>query len=130
LNINKTELEELLSSENKSHPKASLSLEGYFWRFFTRQEMKKILSHEEFVNLAIQKLRAANFKGIHSVFSGFNEAFKLYFEGENPVQITSKLAEDKKIVIRPAKRGVVLYLPGEAPQRTRGENALQKMGLL
>ena len=92
--------------------------------------MTKKISHEEFVSLAILKLRTGNFKGIHSVFSGFNEAFKLYFEGENPTQITSKLAEDGKIIIRPTKRGVVLYLPDEAPQSTRGEMALKKMGLL
>jgi len=92
--------------------------------------MKKKLSHEEFVNLAIEKLRTGNFKGIHSVYSGFNEAFRLYFEGENPVLVTGKLAEDGKIVIRPTKRGVMLYIPGEEPQGTRGEGALQKMGLL
>ncbi len=92
--------------------------------------MKKKLSHEEFVNLAIEKLRTGSFKGIHSVYSGFNEAFRLYFEGDNPVLVTNKLAEDGKIVIRPTKRGVMLYIPGEEPQSTRGEGALQKMGLL
>jgi len=92
--------------------------------------MKKKLTHEEFVSLAIEKLRTGNFKGIHTVYSGFNEAFKLYFEEENPVPITSKLAEDGKIALRPAKRGVMLYFPGEEPQSTRGETALKKMGLL
>jgi hypothetical protein len=92
--------------------------------------MKKKLTHEEFVSLAIEKLRTGNFKGIHSVFSGFNEAFKLYFEGENPIPITDQLAEDGKIALRPTKRGVMLYIPGEEPQSTRGEAALQKMGLL
>lgn len=92
--------------------------------------MKKKLSHEEFVHLAIEKLRTGNFKGIHSVYSGFNEAFRLYFEAENPVLVTGKLAEDGKIVIRPTKRGVMLYVPGEEPQWTRGEGALKKMGLL
>ncbi len=92
--------------------------------------MKKKLSHEEFVNLAIEKLRTGNFKGIHSVYSGFNEAFMIYFEGDNPVPVTNKLAEDGKIVIKPTKRGVMLYITGEEPQWTRGEGALQKMGLL
>jgi hypothetical protein len=92
--------------------------------------MRKKLSHEEFVSLAIQKLRTGNFRGIHSVYSGFNEAFKLYFEGENPVSVTNQLAEDGKIALRPTKRGVMLYIPGEEPQSTRGEGALQKMGLL
>jgi len=92
--------------------------------------MRKKLSHEEFASLAIQKLRTGNFKGIHSVYSGFNEAFKLYFEGENPVPVTNQLAEEGKIALRPTKRGVMLYIPGEEPQSTRGESALQKMGLL
>jgi hypothetical protein len=92
--------------------------------------MRKKMSHEEFVTLAILKLRTGNFKGIHTVFSGFNEGFKLYFEGENPIEATGGLADEGKIVIRAAKRGVMLYLPGEAPQGSRGENALKKMGLL
>lgn len=87
------------------------------------------MSHEEFVKLAIVKLRTGNFRGIHSVFSGFNEAFKKYFEGEDPIKITTKLAEEGKIALRPAKNGVVLYLPEDAPQ-ARGDAALKKMGLL
>ena len=92
--------------------------------------MGKKLSHEEFVTLGIANLRTENFKGIHSVYSGFNEAFRLYFEGEDPVGTTARLADEGKLVIRPVKRGVMLYLPGEEPQSTRGENALKKMGLL
>jgi len=34
------------------------------------------LSVEEFVILAIRSLRMGDFKGIHSVYSGFNEALK------------------------------------------------------
>jgi len=92
--------------------------------------MAEKLSHEEFIKQAIVKLRAGNFRGIHSVYSGFNEAFKKYFNGEDPVKVTTKLAKEGKIVIRPTKGGVVLYLPEEAPQMVRAENALKKMGLL
>ncbi len=88
------------------------------------------LSYDEFVTLAIQKLRSGAYKGVHSVFSGFNEAFKIYFSGENPVEVTTKMAEEGRIVVRPTRGGVVLYLPQEAPQRSRGEEALKKMGLL
>ena len=56
------------------------------------------LSHEDFVKKAIVSLRKPGYKGIHTVFSGFNEAFKRYFEGENPVEVTQKLAEEGKIV--------------------------------
>lgn len=89
---------------------------------------KEKLSVEEFVHLAIKSLRIGDFKGIHSVYSGFNEAFKKYF-GQDPVQATNRLAEEKKIEIRPIKGGVLLYLPGEAPAQSRGDEALKKMGL-
>lgn len=92
--------------------------------------MSKKPSPEEFVRLAILKLRHNPYKGIHSVYSGFNEAFKKYFEGQDPVQLTNRLAEDGKISIRPVKGGVVLYLPEDVPPASRAEEALKKMGLL
>jgi hypothetical protein len=88
------------------------------------------LNHEEFIRKAIVTLRKEGFKGIHSVFSGFNNAFKKYFEGENPVDVTNKLSQEGKIVIRPVKGGVMLYLPEEAPaSRDSADEALKKMGL-
>jgi len=38
---------------------------------------------EEFVYRAIKRLRKPPYRGIHSVFSGFNQAFKEHF-GKNP----------------------------------------------
>ncbi|OGW26208.1 MAG: hypothetical protein A2X59_01850 [Nitrospirae bacterium GWC2_42_7] len=87
------------------------------------------LSHEEFVKKAVVSLRKEGYKGIHTVYSGFNEAFKKYFEGENPVEATNKLATEGKIVIRPVKGGVMLYLPEEAPGGSDASQALKKMGL-
>jgi hypothetical protein len=92
--------------------------------------MKSKLSPEEFVKLAIAKLRLENYKGIHSIYSGFNEAFKSYFDGANPIDATGELAKLGKIFIRPVKGGVMLYLPGEGPEMSRGDMALKKMGLL
>ncbi|MBN2264328.1 MAG: hypothetical protein JW775_00810 [Candidatus Aminicenantes bacterium] len=92
--------------------------------------MKNKLSPEEFVKLAIGRLRLENYKGIHSIYSGFNEAFKAYFAGANPIEATDELARLGKIVIRPVKGGVMLYLPGEGPEMSRGDMALKKMGLL
>ncbi|MCK5427080.1 MAG: hypothetical protein KAJ34_05250, partial [Thermodesulfovibrionia bacterium] len=79
---------------------------------------------------AIVELRKEGYKGIHTVYSGFNNAFKKYFDGENPVEATNKLAKEEKIVIRPVKGGVMLYLPEDA-QATKdvGDEALKKMGL-
>jgi hypothetical protein len=92
--------------------------------------MKAKLSPEEFVKLAIAKLRLENYKGIHSIYSGFNEAFKAYFDGANPIQATDELARQGKIVIRPVKGGVMLYLPGDGPEMNRCDMALKKLGLL
>ena len=91
--------------------------------------MEEKLSHEEFVKRAIVSLRKEGFKGIHSVYSGFNEAFKKYFGDENPVDATNKLAAEGKIVIRPVKGGVMLYLPEDAPGASSADTALKKMGL-
>ncbi|MGQ9672039.1 MAG: hypothetical protein ACUVV5_02760 [Candidatus Aminicenantales bacterium] len=91
--------------------------------------MSPKLSEEEFVKKAILSLRTEPFKGIHSVYSGFNEAFKKYFDGEDPVKVTTRMAAEGKIAIRPVRGGVILYLPGDAPQTSRADEALKKIGL-
>jgi len=85
------------------------------------------LAEEEFVRRAIKKLRG-KYKGIHTVYSGFNDAFKQYF-GTNPVEATQKLAQEGKIVIRPVKGGVLIYLPEDAPSSVPGKvnEILQKI---
>lgn len=92
--------------------------------------MKNKIGAEEFVKLAVGRLRLENYKGIHSVYSGFNDAFKSYFDGANPVDATGELARLGKIVLRPVKGGMMIYLPGEGPEMSRGDMALKKMGLL
>jgi len=82
------------------------------------------LNEEEFVLQAIKKLRKEPFRGIHSVYSGFNEAFRKYF-GTNPVEATSRLATEGKIETRLFKGGVMLFLPGEAPKRPSAEEVIQ-----
>lgn len=88
-----------------------------------KAEEKKI-SEYEFVVKAIKKLRKPPYKGIHSVYSGFNQAFKEYF-GTNPVATTQKLAEEGKITIRPVKGGVMLYLPEDAPRAGDSKRVLE-----
>ena len=87
------------------------------------QEEKK-LTEEEFVVQAIRKLRKDPYRGIHSVYSGFNEAFRKYF-GTNPVDATNRLASQGKIESRPFKGGVMLFLPGEAPKRPMADEIIQ-----
>jgi hypothetical protein len=92
--------------------------------------MAEKMSHEEFIKKAIVSLRKEGYKGIHTVYSGFNTAFKKYFDNENPVEATNKLAKEGKIVIRPVKGGVMLYLVADAPLSANiGDEALKKMGL-
>src|SRR5512136_476281 len=87
-------------------------------------EEERKLTEEEFVTLAIKKLRKPPYRGIHSVYSGFNEAFRKYFS-TNPVDATTRLAAEGKIETRPFKGGVMLFLPGEAPKRPSIEDTLQ-----
>ena len=93
------------------------------------QDQRERLTQAEFVKKAIVSLRKEPYKGIHSVFSGFNEAFRTYFMNEDPVKWTNQLATDGVIELRPARGGVMLYLPGEAPARSTGKEVLKKMGL-
>lgn len=90
---------------------------------------KEKLSYEDFFKKGILKLRnVSKSRGIHSVFTGFNEAFRKHF-GEDPVKVTQELASKGKIEIRPVKRGVMIYLPGEAPKSRAdlGKTALSKI---
>lgn len=86
------------------------------------------LSNEEFTKRAILRLRdISKSHGIHSVFSGFNQAFRIYF-GEDPVTAMKELEEIGAIEIRPVRRGVMLYLKGEAPApRVQSDKILKKI---
>jgi hypothetical protein len=86
-------------------------------------EEKPKLTEEEFVRKAVKKLRG-KYKGIHTVYSGFNTAFKQYF-GTNPVETTQRLASEGKINIRPVKGGVMIYLPEDA--QNTAEDVLKKI---
>jgi len=81
------------------------------------------LGKEEFVVRAIKKLRG-KYRGIHTVFSGFNEAFRKYF-GEDPRPVTQEMVNKGVIELRPVKGGVMIYLKGEAPQA--GDDVLKKI---
>ena len=88
------------------------------------------LSYEDFVKKAILTLRKEGYKGIHTVYSGFNEAFKKYYANEDPVKATNQLASEGKITIRPVKGGVMLYLIEDTPAGpSSADEALKKMGL-
>lgn len=84
------------------------------------------LSREDFIKQAIIKLRdTSKSRGIHTIYSGFNSAFREYF-GEDPIAATQQLAQLGKIDLKPVKGGVMIYLPGEGPmaKSTSGKSAL------
>ncbi len=86
------------------------------------------LTQAEFVKRAIVTLRKDPDKGIHSVYSGFNQAFRDYFS-EDPIKWTTQLATDVVIETRPSRGGVMLYLSGEGPAGRSSKDVLNKMGL-
>lgn len=88
------------------------------------EEISPKIDEEEFILRAIKRLRKPPYRGIHSVYSGFNQAFKEHFS-KNPVEFTKKMAGEGKIVIRPVRGGVMLYLADESPRPK--ENILQKI---
>lgn len=80
------------------------------------KEISQKISYEEFFRKAILNLRdLSKSRGIHSVFSGFNQAFREYYN-EDPISVTQEIARQGKIEILPSKRGIMIYLPGEAPK--------------
>jgi hypothetical protein len=88
--------------------------------------MAEKMSEYEFVTRAIKKLRKPPYKGIHTVYSGFNQAFREYF-GKDPVETTNRLAAEGRIVTRPVRGGVTIYLPEDAPASRGAKSALDKI---
>ncbi len=90
------------------------------------------LTHKEFATKLIVALRKEPYKGIHTVYSGFNSAFKEYYgEGADPVAATKALAESGEFVLNFAKGGAMLYLKADAPAaKSNGASILAKVGLL
>ncbi len=72
----------------------------------------KKITEEEFVLRAIREIRkGTEFPGIHTVFTGFNDAFRRYFgDGSNPVEAITKLRDDGKIFIMVSRKGSVINL--------------------
>jgi len=81
------------------------------------------MDYVDFIKLSITKLGRQDSKGIHSVFSGFNEAFREYYN-EDPVQVTRMLAQEGKIELQFRRGGAMIYLPGEGPPK---RNPLDKV---
>jgi len=93
-------------------------------------EGRRPLTPEQFILRFIETFRdPERSRGVHSVFSGFNAAFREYFPGLDPVEVTTQLAEAGKLEVRLVKRGAMLYKAGEAPSLPNPRSLLKKMGL-
>lgn len=62
------------------------------------------------------------YKGVHVVFSGFNEAFRTYFgyTKEKSREVLDSLKAAGKIAIIPCRGGAMAYLPEDAPKPEEG----------
>ncbi|MDP3795061.1 MAG: hypothetical protein Q8R13_03985 [bacterium] len=89
------------------------------------------LSVEEFVLLAIERLRDRKYRAIHTVFSGFNRAFRVYYreEGLDPVEEVGKLVQAGKIKLRYVKGGALISADPNFKGEVSPAEALRKMNL-
>lgn len=90
---------------------------------------QKKLTVEEFVLLAIDKLAPPERKAIHTVYSGFNEAFRDYFSGGDPIKEVNELVKAGKISFRLCRGGAIIARPGIITNVRSHKEALEKMGL-
>jgi len=74
------------------------------------------LPEDVFVKRAIIRCRGEKFKGIHTRFSGLNEAWREYYNTD-PVAGINRLVKSGVIMGHPAKGGFTIYLPEDAPAK-------------
>lgn len=90
----------------------------------------------------LNREKGKDYKGIHVVFSGLNEALRAYFKTDAmtadevkalPMKLVDEAIATGKIVKAFSKGGPSLYLAGEAPERaeriTTKADALAKFGM-
>ncbi|KKM93679.1 hypothetical protein LCGC14_1205880 [marine sediment metagenome] len=76
---------------------------------------------EQFFRQAMAQFRKlhpdAKSKGMHAVFSGFNESLREYygFDQAQGIAAMNELVKAGKLVSIPRIKGPMLYLPGDAP---------------
>ena len=100
---------------------------------------KAKLSHAEFVLKAIDAAKAKAkaegkplnmTKGVHVVYSGFNDALRAYFPDEQPRAITEQLVTQGVIASRGCRGGAMVYRPEDAPAVVnKGTALIASMGV-
>lgn len=76
------------------------------------------MNYEEFMEKAIKSLREPPYKGIHVVYSNFNNAFRQYYD-EDPRPIIDKMVADGFLVSRPARGGAIIMLAADADEKMK-----------
>lgn len=84
------------------------------------------LSEIEFTKRAIKQLREPPNKGIHNKYSGFNDAFREYFD-KDPLEAIKQFEKQGKVVKEPVRDGWMLYLPSEAPEKSITQRTIEKI---
>ncbi len=79
------------------------------------------VTYKEFVERAIKSLREPPYKGIHVVFSNFNNAFRQYY-GEDPRPIVDQMVAEGFLVLRPARGGAIIMLASDADEKSKVKN--------
>ena len=92
------------------------------------------MTHLEFIQKAFDTLRKTGkdgrqYAGLHTVYSGFNEAFRKYFPKDDPIKVTARLKESGELNVRPCQGGAMIYM-GEFTPEDGGDTALKAMGLV
>ena len=82
----------------------------------TMKGKENLLPPEEFLRRAVLRLRKGQAKSIHSVYSGFNAAWREYY-GTDPVEGVKALEKMGICVTHPTRGGARIYLPEDAPSR-------------
>lgn len=72
-------------------------------------EAVRKLGAEEFTRRFILKYRTDGYKGVHSVYSGYNKEFRAIFD-EDPVEFI----KDSDFGSNPVRGGAIIYLPEDA----------------
>ena len=106
----------LRTETGKSHKKAKTGANGKATGFEGKVSLK------EFVEKVIKAKRKAPYKGVHVVFSGFNEYFREYY-GFDPRQYIDQLVEEGFLTKVVTKGGAIITLTSDLTEEEKASHA-------
>lgn len=97
-------------------PRNSGSKEG------TKDELAKSkMPYRDFIEKAIRSLREPPYKGIHVVYSNFNNAFRQYYD-EEPRAHIDRLVAEGFLLSRVVRGGIIISLASETEDKEKFRN--------